>query len=327
MSHAPSPTPDSVEEFTWNDDYLLGYDPMDDTHREFVDHYNRLLQVTGEALLAELDAFIAHTVDHFDQENRWMEQVDFPACHKAEHDRVLAVVADVRDEASVKDLFAVILGRFGRLDFLFNNAGIFTAGVPLEDLPLADWQAAVDVNLTGAFLCTREAFRLMKAQAPRGGRSPGGVAGAATDAAAMLMRHPPIAARSPPRARRRGAAAPGCAGPGSGWCRCGHSRATGTARPCGSRSPSSPPAGAMPSRATPAAATRRARSPSHRRSASFRAARPWWPWTTATCSSSRARPWWRGRTEFSPCTRFLEIMTVCPWFYSQVILVLPKAIQ
>ena len=80
----------------WTDKLALGLGPMDDTHKEFVDHYNRLLQVTGEALLTELDAFIAHTVAHFDQENRWMEQVDFPACHKAEHDRVLAVVADVR---------------------------------------------------------------------------------------------------------------------------------------------------------------------------------------------------------------------------------------
>ena len=101
---------------------------------------------------------------------RQAEALEAVAEASAAPDRACPVVADVRDEASVKDLFAVILGRFGRLDFLFNNAGIFTAGVPLEDLPLADWQAAVDVNLTGAFLCTREAFRLMKAQAPRGGR-------------------------------------------------------------------------------------------------------------------------------------------------------------
>jgi NAD(P)-dependent dehydrogenase (short-subunit alcohol dehydrogenase family) len=84
--------------------------------------------------------------------------------------RALALPADVTDADSVTALFDSIRQRFGRLDLLFNNAGVFTAGVPLEDLPLAAWQAAVDTNLTGAFLCLREAFRLMKAQTPRGGR-------------------------------------------------------------------------------------------------------------------------------------------------------------
>jgi hypothetical protein len=64
--------------------------------REFVDAYNRLLSASGEAQLVEMDAFIAHTVEHFDQENRWMELIGFPGCHKAEHDRVLAVCRDVR---------------------------------------------------------------------------------------------------------------------------------------------------------------------------------------------------------------------------------------
>jgi len=85
-------------------------------------------------------------------------------------ERGLAVAADVTDEASVDALFAQIQQRFGRLDLLFNNAGVFTAGVPLDDLPVAAWRAAVDTNLTGTFLCTRAAFRLMKAQSPRGGR-------------------------------------------------------------------------------------------------------------------------------------------------------------
>lgn len=85
-------------------------------------------------------------------------------------ERAVAIAADVTDEVSVDALFAQIAQRFGRLDLLFNNAGVFTAGLPLEDLPLAAWRAAVDTNLTGAFLCTRAAFRLMKTQSPRGGR-------------------------------------------------------------------------------------------------------------------------------------------------------------
>ena len=82
----------------------------------------------------------------------------------------VALVADVADEASVARLFAEVQARFGRLDLLFNNAGIFNAGAPLEDLPVQAWREAVDINLTGAFLCTQQAFRLMKAQTPRGGR-------------------------------------------------------------------------------------------------------------------------------------------------------------
>ncbi|HWG05184.1 MAG TPA: SDR family oxidoreductase [Beijerinckiaceae bacterium] len=82
----------------------------------------------------------------------------------------IAVPTDVADPASVAALFAVIESRFGRLDLLFNNAGLFAPGVLLEDLDFAQWKAIVDVNLTGAFLCTQHAFRIMKAQAPRGGR-------------------------------------------------------------------------------------------------------------------------------------------------------------
>lgn len=85
-------------------------------------------------------------------------------------ERARAVLCDVCDESSVQALFEDIVRHFGRLDLLFNNAGVFTAGVPLEDLPVTAWRAAVDTNLTGAFLCTQQAFRLMKAQHPRGGR-------------------------------------------------------------------------------------------------------------------------------------------------------------
>jgi NAD(P)-dependent dehydrogenase (short-subunit alcohol dehydrogenase family) len=84
--------------------------------------------------------------------------------------RGCAMPADVSAPEAVKALFAEVEQRFGRLDLLVNNAGISSPAVPLEDLSYADWMQALSVNLTGAFLCTQEAFRLMKAQAPRGGR-------------------------------------------------------------------------------------------------------------------------------------------------------------
>ena len=82
----------------------------------------------------------------------------------------LVVPTDVRNAESVARLFAATREGFGRLDLLFNNAGIFTPSASLEDVTLEDWTAAVETNLTGAFLCTREAFHIMKAQDPRGGR-------------------------------------------------------------------------------------------------------------------------------------------------------------
>ncbi|MCH8809875.1 MAG: SDR family oxidoreductase [Proteobacteria bacterium] len=84
--------------------------------------------------------------------------------------RALAVATDVSDPASVRALFATTKEAFGRLDLLFNNAGINAPGVPLEDLSYEQWTAVVAINLTGAFLCTQEAFKLMKGQDPRGGR-------------------------------------------------------------------------------------------------------------------------------------------------------------
>jgi len=82
----------------------------------------------------------------------------------------LTVQTDVRDPESVKSLFAATREAFGRLDVLFNNAGIGAPAVPLEDLSLERWRSVVETNLTGVFLCTQEAFRIMKAQEPRGGR-------------------------------------------------------------------------------------------------------------------------------------------------------------
>ena len=85
-------------------------------------------------------------------------------------ERAIAVTTDVREPASVRELFDWTVERFGRLDVLFNNAGIGAPPRPLEELTFEQWQAVVETNLTGAFLCTQEAFRVMKAQDPQGGR-------------------------------------------------------------------------------------------------------------------------------------------------------------
>jgi NAD(P)-dependent dehydrogenase (short-subunit alcohol dehydrogenase family) len=84
--------------------------------------------------------------------------------------QALVVPADVSDPDSVRALFARTKDAFGRLDLLFNNAGVNAPGIPLEDLSYEQWKAVVDINLTGAFLCTQEAFKIMKSQDPRGGR-------------------------------------------------------------------------------------------------------------------------------------------------------------
>jgi len=89
---------------------------------------------------------------------------------RGEGGQALAVPTDVTDPDSVRALFGRAKSEFGRLDLLFNNAGIGAPPVPLEELPFEQWKAVVDTNLTGAFLCTQEAIRLMKAQEPRGGR-------------------------------------------------------------------------------------------------------------------------------------------------------------
>lgn len=90
-----------------------------------------------------------------------------PASPKSQ---TLVVPADVRDPASVRELFAKTIDVFHRLDLLFNNAGITGPAAPLEDLSYEDWRSVVDTNLTGAFLCTQQAFKIMKSQNPRGGR-------------------------------------------------------------------------------------------------------------------------------------------------------------
>ncbi|MFY9291691.1 MAG: SDR family oxidoreductase [Methylorubrum rhodinum] len=82
----------------------------------------------------------------------------------------LCVPTDVADPAAVEALFAEIARKFGRIDLLFNNAGIFTPAATVDEIAVEDWMRSVNVNLTGAFLCTRAAFAMMRAQEPRGGR-------------------------------------------------------------------------------------------------------------------------------------------------------------
>lgn len=88
----------------------------------------------------------------------------------AGRDRTLVVPTDVSDPESVRQLFEATRAKWGRLDLLFNNAGTGAPPVPLEDLTFEQWQKVVNANLTGVFLCTQAAFRLMKEQSPRGGR-------------------------------------------------------------------------------------------------------------------------------------------------------------
>lgn len=78
---------------------------MDAAHREFVDLFNALATASGENLLSAYDAFVAHVEAHFAEENRWMEAVDFPGCHRAEHDRVLTLLHDIRARMGKGDLF------------------------------------------------------------------------------------------------------------------------------------------------------------------------------------------------------------------------------
>ena len=82
----------------------------------------------------------------------------------------MVLPADVTQPSAVRNVFEQVHATHGRLDLLFNNAGMNAPAVPIEDLTVEQWQAVVDVNLTGAFLCTQQAFRMMKAQHPRGGR-------------------------------------------------------------------------------------------------------------------------------------------------------------
>ena len=121
----------------------------------------------GRAVALELLAADYRVVLAGRRADRLDETVTLAGAHAS---NAVAVPADVTDPASVAALFARTRDRFGRLDVLFNNAGISGPGVPLEELSIDRWRKIVDTNLTGVFLCTQQAFVLMKAQEPRGGR-------------------------------------------------------------------------------------------------------------------------------------------------------------
>ena len=101
---------------------------------------------------------------------RRAEPLEKTAAESGAGPRALVVPADVSNPESVRMLFEKTKGAFGRVDLLFNNAGVDAPGIPFEDLTYEQWKSVVDTNLTGMFLCAQEAFRMMKIQEPRGGR-------------------------------------------------------------------------------------------------------------------------------------------------------------
>ena len=134
--------------------------------------YDKIALVTGagsgigrHSALALADAGYAVALA-----GRRQEALDETAGLARDPSRMLAISTDVGDPASVDALFAQVQESYGRLDVLFNNAGMGAPGVLLEDLAFEQWQAVVAVNLTGSFLCTQAAFKIMKDQDPRGGR-------------------------------------------------------------------------------------------------------------------------------------------------------------
>jgi NAD(P)-dependent dehydrogenase (short-subunit alcohol dehydrogenase family) len=101
---------------------------------------------------------------------RRKELLDKTAADSGAAERALVLAGDITQPAVVKEMFAKVKSKWGRLDVLFNNAGMGAPAVPMEDLPLETWKAVVDINLNAMFYCTQEAIRIMKAQEPKGGR-------------------------------------------------------------------------------------------------------------------------------------------------------------
>src|SRR6195256_5920714 len=101
---------------------------------------------------------------------RRKELLEKTAADSGAAERTLVLAGDITQPAVVKEMFSKVKGKWGRLDVLFNNAGMGAPAVPMEDLPLETWKAVVDINLNAMFYCTQEAIRIMKAQEPKGGR-------------------------------------------------------------------------------------------------------------------------------------------------------------
>jgi NAD(P)-dependent dehydrogenase (short-subunit alcohol dehydrogenase family) len=101
---------------------------------------------------------------------RRKELLDKTAADSGAKDRAMVLPGDITRPEAVKEMFSTVKRSWGRLDVLFNNAGMGAPAMPMEDLPLETWRAVVDINLTAMFMCSQEAIRIMKAQEPRGGR-------------------------------------------------------------------------------------------------------------------------------------------------------------
>jgi NAD(P)-dependent dehydrogenase (short-subunit alcohol dehydrogenase family) len=141
--------------------------------KKIVTETNKVALITGAGSGIGKAAALALLADgwHVGRAGRRMQPGQEVVALSGVPERALVVPADVSQETSVVALFDAAVQKFGRVDMLFNNAGTSAPpGVLLEDLTLADWQKVVDINLTGMFLCLRQAFRVMKAQSPMGGR-------------------------------------------------------------------------------------------------------------------------------------------------------------
>ena len=132
----------------------------------------RVALVTGAGTGIGKSAALALLGDayHVALVGRRRELLEKAAAESGAKQRALVLAGDITQPEVVKEIFAKVKSQWGRLDVLFNNAGMGAPAMPLEDLPLDKWRAVVDINLTAMFMCSQEAIRIMKAQEPRGGR-------------------------------------------------------------------------------------------------------------------------------------------------------------